>query len=84
MWGPVGAALVLYTSLFGSAAAALILEEAGGVITDAYGEPLGSRPILGSGAEYQLSCVAAATTELHATILREMDAGVQRLRQKGG
>jgi len=80
----VGGGAVLNNSPYDLAAAALILEEAGGVITDAYGEPLGGRPILGSGAEYQLSCVAAATPELHATILRELDAGVERLRQKVG
>ena len=35
------------------------------VVTDAYGEPLADRPLLGSGAEFQLSCVAAANRELH-------------------
>jgi hypothetical protein len=40
--------------------------------------------VLGSGAEYQLSCVAAATPELHEAIVRELDAGVQRLIQKVG
>jgi myo-inositol-1(or 4)-monophosphatase len=80
----VGGGAVLNNSPYDLAAAALIVEEAGGVVTDAYGEPLGARPILGSGAEYQLSCVAAATRELHDAILRELDAGVQRLQQKVG
>jgi myo-inositol-1(or 4)-monophosphatase len=80
----VGGGAVLNNSPYDLAAAALIVEEAGGVVTDAYGEPLGGRPILGSGADYQLSCVAAATPELHDQILRELDAGVQRLRQKVG
>jgi myo-inositol-1(or 4)-monophosphatase len=80
----VGGGAVLNNSPYDLAAAALIVEEAGGVVTDAYGEPLGGRPILGSGADYQLSCVAAANPELHGAILRELDAGVQRLRQKVG
>jgi myo-inositol-1(or 4)-monophosphatase len=80
----VGGGAVLNNSPYDLAAAALIVEEAGGVVTDAYGESLGARPILGSGAEYQLSCVAAATPELHEAILGELVAGVQRLRQKVG
>jgi myo-inositol-1(or 4)-monophosphatase len=80
----VGDGAVLNNSPYDLAAAALIVEEAGGVVTDAYGEPLGGRPILGSGAEYQLSCVAAASPELHEAILMELDAGVQRLLQKVG
>ena len=31
--------------------------------------------MLGSGAEFQLSCVAAATPELHATILAASGLG---------
>ncbi len=80
----VGGGVVLNNSPYDVAAAALIVEEAGAVVTDAYGKPLGGRPILGSGAEYQLSCIAAATPELHAVILRELDAGIRRLRQKVG
>jgi myo-inositol-1(or 4)-monophosphatase len=80
----VGGGAVLNNSPYDLAAAALIVEEAGGVVTDAYGRPLDQRPVLGSGADYQLSCVAAATRELHEVILRELDAGVQRLLQKVG
>jgi myo-inositol-1(or 4)-monophosphatase len=80
----VGGGAVLNNSPYDLAAAALIVEEAGGVVTDAYGESLGARPILGSGADYQLSCVAAANPGLHEAILGELDAGVQRLRQKVG
>ena len=75
----VGGGAVLNNSPYDLAAAALILEEAGAVVTDAYGEPLAERPMLGSGAEYQLSCVAAANQELHEAILRELDAGIERL-----
>jgi myo-inositol-1(or 4)-monophosphatase len=80
----VGGGAVLNNSPYDLAAAALIVEEAGGVITDAYGGSLRERPVLGSGAEYQLSCVAASTPELHRAIISELDAGVERLLQKVG
>jgi len=75
----VGNGAVLNNSPYDLAAAALILEEAGAVVTDAYGAPLAGRPLLGSGAEFQISCVAAANQELHAAILRELDLGIERL-----
>ena len=36
------------------------------MVTDAYGARSRDRPLLGSGAEFQMSCVAAANAELHA------------------
>jgi myo-inositol-1(or 4)-monophosphatase len=75
----VGGGVVLNNSPYDVAAAILICEEAGAVVTDAWGAPLGAYPMLGSGAEYQLSCVAAATAELHARIVTEIDAGIDRL-----
>jgi len=80
----VGDGEVLNNSPYDLAAATLILEEAGAVVTDAYGEPLDERPMLGSGAEFQLSCVAAANRELHDAIVRELDAGVERLKALRG
>jgi myo-inositol-1(or 4)-monophosphatase len=75
----VGGGAVLNNSPYDLAAAILICEEAGAVVTDAWGGPLGAYPMLGSGAEYQLSCVAAATGELHARLVAEIDAGIDRL-----
>jgi myo-inositol-1(or 4)-monophosphatase len=75
----VGGGAILNNSPYDLAAAALILEEAGAPVTDAYGEPLNERPLLGSGPEFQLSCVAAANPGLHAAIIRELDSGVERL-----
>ena len=49
-------------------------------MTDAYGEPLATRPLLGSGHEFQMSCVAAANGELHLAICAEIDNGIERLR----
>ena len=46
----VGGGAVLNNSPYDLAAAALILEEAGAVVTDAYGRPLGPRPAARLGA----------------------------------
>jgi myo-inositol-1(or 4)-monophosphatase len=79
----VGDGVVLNNSPYDLAAAALILEEAGAIVTDANGRSLAERPMLGSGAEFQLSCVAAANRDLHEAILREVDRGIERLRRLG-
>jgi myo-inositol-1(or 4)-monophosphatase len=75
----VGGGAVLNNSPYDLAAAALLLEEAGAVVTDAYGRPLASRPLLGSGHEFQMSCVAAANRELHAALLALLERGFARL-----
>jgi myo-inositol-1(or 4)-monophosphatase len=75
----IGGGVVLNNSPYDLAAAVVICEEAGAIVTDAYGEPLASSELLGSGADYQISCVTACTPELHARILAELDAGIERL-----
>jgi myo-inositol-1(or 4)-monophosphatase len=75
----VGGGAVLNNAPYDLAAAALILEEAGAMVTDAYGRPLGANPLLGSGAEFQMSIVASANSALHDSILRQIDAGIARL-----
>jgi myo-inositol-1(or 4)-monophosphatase len=76
----VGDGAVLNNSPYDLAAAAICLEEGGAVVTDAYGEPLRSRPLLGSDHSFQMSCVAAANRDLHSAICGEIDAGIERLR----
>ena len=75
----IGDGVVLNNSPYDLAAAVLICEEAGAIVTDAYGESPGPRRLLGSGADFQLSCVTACTPELHARIIGELDAGIARL-----
>lgn len=75
----LGGGAVLNNSPYDIAAAALCLGEAGAVITDAYGAPLANCPLLGSGAEFQISCVAAANAELHRGILESIERGIERL-----
>jgi myo-inositol-1(or 4)-monophosphatase len=76
----VGGGAVLNNSPYDLAAAVLLAEEAGAVVTDARGEPLDDRPLLGSGADYQMSIVASANPALHARILAEVAAGIERLK----
>ena len=75
----VGGGSVLNNTPYDLAASVLILEEAGAVVTDAYGERLGANRLLGSEAEFQMSIVASANRALHDSILREIDAGISRL-----
>ena len=76
----VGGGAVLNNSPYDLAAAVLCLEEAGAVVTDAYGEPLAARPLLGSGHDYQMSCVAAANPALHGAVLAMLERGFGELR----
>ena len=75
----VGHGALLNNSPYDLAAAALVLEEAGAVVTDAYGAPLSERRLLGSGEEFQMSIVASANAGLHKRILEEVDVGIRRL-----
>ena len=76
----VGRGAILNNSPYDLAAAALILAEAGAVVTDAAGRSLDDRRLLGSGHEFQMSCVCAANAELHRAIVAALDAGIERLR----
>jgi myo-inositol-1(or 4)-monophosphatase len=75
----VGGGAVLNNSPYDLAGAALVLEEAGAVLTDARGRSLAARPLLGSAAEHQMSVVAAANASLHARIVETLDAALTRV-----
>jgi myo-inositol-1(or 4)-monophosphatase len=75
----VGGGAILNNSPYDLAAAALCLAEAGAPVTDAYGESIGGKRLLGSAPEYQISCVAAANQELHGQICAALDTGIERL-----
>jgi myo-inositol-1(or 4)-monophosphatase len=76
----VGGGAVLNNSPYDLAAAVLCVEEAGAIVSDAHGGPLTDRPLLGSGHDYQMSCVAAANEALHGLILEALERGFGRLR----
>jgi myo-inositol-1(or 4)-monophosphatase len=77
----VGGGAVLNNSPYDLAAAVLCVEEAGAVVTDAHGGSLAARPLLGSGHDFQMSCVAAANERLHARILEVIERGFERVRR---
>ena len=76
----VGGGAVLNNSPYDLAAAVVCAEEAGAVVTDARGRSLDDRPLLGSGADYQMSIVASANAALHGRILASVAAGIERLK----
>lgn len=78
----VGDGAVLNNSPYDVAAAVLCLQEGGAVVTDCAGRPLDDRPLLGSGHDFQMSLLAAANAGLHAALLAEVDAGIERLRAR--
>jgi myo-inositol-1(or 4)-monophosphatase len=76
----VGGGQVLNNSPYDLAAPWLCLKEAGGIISDGWGEPLDHHRLLGSGHDFQMSSISAANPELHASLVRAVDAGMGRLR----
>jgi myo-inositol-1(or 4)-monophosphatase len=76
----IGGGEVLNNSPYDLAAPWLCLIEAGGVVTDGWGEPLDRNRLLGSGHEYQMSSISAANARLHAELLRAVDSGIERLK----
>lgn len=75
----VGGGAVLNNSPYDLAAAALIAEEAGAIVTDAAGERFDDRPLLGSGAEFQMSVAIASNRALHEQIVNQIALGIDRV-----
>jgi myo-inositol-1(or 4)-monophosphatase len=76
----VGDGQVLNNSPYDLAAPWLCLVEAGGVVTDGWGAPLDHHRLLGSGHDFQMSSISAANRDLHSQLVREVNAGVARLK----
>jgi myo-inositol-1(or 4)-monophosphatase len=76
----IGGGRVLNNSPYDLAAPWLCLREAGGVVTDGWGQPLDRHRLLGAGHEFQMSSISAANPELHAKLLRAVNEGIARLR----
>ena len=62
------------------AAAALVVSEAGGVVTAADGGPLAPSPAIGSGEGWGVAVLASASRPLHDRLLEATGNGMQRLR----
>ena len=77
----IGRGEVLNNSPMISPAPWLCLREAGGIVTDGWGEPLDHHRLLGSGHEYQMSSISAANRDAaRKALVRAVDEGVARLR----
>jgi myo-inositol-1(or 4)-monophosphatase len=76
----VGGGHIVNNSPYDLAAAALCVQEGGGTITDAAGRALAPYRLLGSGPEFHISCVAAASSDLHTMLVDAVEAGIGRLR----
>ncbi len=68
----IGNGQVIGTFPYDIAAAYVILIEAGGVITDAFGDSLGRTLVMQHGKEAIISCVAAGNAGLHAKLLKSI------------
>jgi myo-inositol-1(or 4)-monophosphatase len=73
----VGKGSVLNNSPHDVAASALILREAGCLVTDAAGRSLDRRPLLGSDMAHQMSVIASAGPGLHERLLEEVARGIE-------
>lgn len=71
---------VLNNNPYDVAAALLICTEGGCVATDAAGQSLAGRPLVGSGPDFCVSTIVAATPSLHAELVGYVDRGIERLR----
>jgi myo-inositol-1(or 4)-monophosphatase len=80
----VGGGEILNNSPYDLAAPWLCLREAGGVISDGWGEPLDHHRLLGSGHDFQMSSISAANRALHAQLVQAVEAGIGRLRALRG
>jgi myo-inositol-1(or 4)-monophosphatase len=77
----VGGGAILNNSPYDLAAALLVCEEAGAIVTDANGRSLADRPLLGADENFQMSVCAASNPVLHARILEKLDAGIARAKR---
>jgi myo-inositol-1(or 4)-monophosphatase len=75
----VGEGAVCTNFPYDVAAAALIVHEAGGIVTHADGRPLDAHPAVGSSRTHGLAVLAAANADLHGTLLAAVDRGMRRL-----
>jgi myo-inositol-1(or 4)-monophosphatase len=78
----VGEGAVCTNFPYDVAAAALIVEAAGGVVTRADGRPLDDHPAVGSGDGFGVAVLASSSRALHELLLAEVDAGMRRLAEQ--
>ena len=77
----VGEGAVCTNFPYDVAAAALIVSEAGGVVTHADGRPLDDHPAVGSSRRHGLAILGAANAPLHRDLLSALERGLARLQR---
>lgn len=77
----VGHGSILNNYPYDIAASYLILKESGGQVTDAYGNSLEDKPLMGIGKDFQLSTIASSNQELHSILLMLIDKGFNKLEE---
>ena len=80
----VGHGAILNNYPYDLSAAALIAEEAGAVVSDAYGRPLGTYPLIPVGDGGQMSSIVSANPVLHQEVLRQVERGIAHLKTRYG
>ena len=66
------------------AASYLILKESGGYLTDACGNSLDERLVMGIGSDFHISVIASSNEELHSILLMMIDRGFNKLEENIG
>lgn len=67
----------------GAAEHVLVVDPLDGTRLAMAGPTLRDRPLLGSGPDFQMSCVAAGNEELHRKLLAVVEMGMTRLKSTG-
>jgi len=80
----VGHGAILNNYPYDLSAAALIAEEAGAVVSDAYGRPLGTYPLIPRQGGGQMSSIVSANPVLHQKVLQQVEGGIARLKDRYG
>jgi myo-inositol-1(or 4)-monophosphatase len=80
----VGHGAILNNYPYDLAAAALIAEESGAVVSDAYGRPLGTCPLIPRQGGGQMSSIVSANPVLHQKVLEHVEGGIARLKARYG
>jgi myo-inositol-1(or 4)-monophosphatase len=79
MFRAVGEGALCTNVPYDVAAAALVVREAGGVVTRADGRPYDDHPAVGSGDGYGIAVLASSNAELHERLLAALATGFERL-----
>ena len=78
----VGRGQVLCNSPYDLAAAYVLCREAGVPMTGADGSDLAARPLLGSGAGYQIACIVSGNEALQAVLVEHVRRGLADLPER--